>query len=47
MNRYDPTFDLNVDVVYACVIVTYISWDSDLALNLEDNLIYEHYTCGL
>ena len=35
----DPTFDLKIK----WVIVTHISWSSDL----EDYLIYEHHTLGL
>ena len=29
------------------VSMTHISWSSDFALYLEDNLMYEHHTLGL
>ena len=43
MNRYDPMFDLIIDVGHCDLY----SWSSDFALHLEVYLMYEHHTLGL
>ena len=39
-------YDLMVDLKINCVTVTYISWFTDIALYLEDYLMYKHDTLG-
>ena len=42
MSPCDPAFDLKINVGRR----DHISWSSDLALYLQDHLMYEHSTYG-
>ena len=42
MSRYDPMFDLKINVGHH--VLTYISWSSDFALYLENYPVAEHHT---
>ena len=43
MNQYDPRFDLKINVGHCDLYFM----SSDLALYLEDYLMYEHHYLGL